>query len=253
MGTPYNYYHGWPPTTWSDWGDRRPWNPTTSEMSTLSVQWITKVSELQPGLLFHARKVDDVFGAHPGTALTVSLVSDRESCRLVDRNTELMLLVTGFELPAPGHPYWHTPLTGEQHTRGDTHDNNLREVYEYVGRTSGLPIRAGLTVHTSCGTWSSWPPHAFEAQSLLAPAPLYPGFKELFAYITQPAGMWGIQISSPGAPDTRYKAGVDVIRDREIRPVVLGAHPVVAAPGVKLAYLWVYTHIGREKFGVDEA
>jgi 5-deoxy-D-glucuronate isomerase len=229
-----------------DWMDSRSYCNITP---ALHAKWITRTSELEPGLLFYANEANDIFGPNPEVALTASLVSDHESyCIETDFSAELMLLVTGFKLPAPGHVNWSTVFTGEQHTRGNVRDGNLREVYEYVGCNSGLPIRAGLTVHTYSGTWSSWPAHEFETQSLMAPTPLYPRFEEVFAFVTQPMGMWGIQVSSPARTDTRYEAGVRAFTDRQITYPILGAHPVVAAPGTRLAYLWIYTG-GLNKFG----
>jgi len=228
-------------------GNLGPWS-ITSPKPTLRAKWITRASELEPGLLFYADQFTDVFGSDPQVAVTASLVTDHESYKLdTDFNVELMLLVTGFKMPAPGDELWNFTFMGEKHTRGSERDGNLREVYEYVGHDSGLPVRAGLTVHSGRGSWSSWPAHEFETQSLMAPVALYPNFQEVFAFITDPMGMWGIQVNSPARTDTRYDAGIDAFVDKQISYPVLGAHPVVAAPGTRLAYLWCYEG-GLEKF-----
>lgn len=121
---------------------------------------------------------------------------------------------------------------------GSTH----RLVYHYVRKEHALPVRAGLTVHSQAGTWSSWPPHEFEVSAYAAPLGVFSNFEEVFAYITDPPDSWGVQVVFPvkGEKEALFFA------DRSTFNVPLGAHPVVAAPEARLAYVWVYSG-GREK------
>ena len=145
----------------------------------------------------------------------------------------------------------NTRFTFTPHDRGSRRDGTARTVYEYVDMYSCLPIRMGLTVHETLGSWSSWPPHEFEAEALRAPLPLFAEFYEEFAFVTQPAGMWGLQLRRDGRRSNNhdYESMINVVRDLSITSVALGSHPVVAGPGTKMAYFWCYSAIeGWEKF-----
>src|SRR3990167_9806812 len=130
------------------------------------------------------------------------------------------------------------------HLVGDAKDGTLRQVYVLdIGNKAN--IRAGLTVHVGNGSWSSWPPHKFESEAMLAP--VKPRFEELFAYVTRPSGGWGVQIIN-NVDDV----STELLSDREIKDIPLSSHPVVAGPGIQLAYFWGYTsNNGRqtEKIG----
>lgn len=138
--------------------------------------------------------------------------------------------------------------------KGDPDDGSARLVYPLLNSPL-LPFRAGLTVHQARGSWSSLP-HEFEREEILTPRPA--PFYEKFCYITEPAGGWGIQTrighlyneylpksdiypySMYGTRDFETVNDIVVIRDRDILDIPLGSHPVVASPGMRLAYIWVY-------------
>lgn len=119
---------------------------------------------------------------------------------------------------------------------GDPARGALRRVYEFIGKESGADLRLGLTIHEAFGTWSS-EPHSFELEALKSLKPMR--FWEEFAYITQPANEWGIQMRQ-GFLNGQLIQDIQPIRDRDILDIPLGVHMVTAAPGVKLAYIWVY-------------
>jgi hypothetical protein len=127
--------------------------------------------------------------------------------------------------------------------RGEASENTGRWVFEYLTRESGCGVRAGLTIHVEPSSWSSWPPHDFEQRDLSSPLPLFPYFYEEFVYVTLPPNGWGLQVQAGHAGGREVSA----FRDREIRGIRMGSHPVVAAPGVRLAYFWAYAG-GEEKF-----
>lgn len=105
-----------------------------------------------------------------------------------------------------------------------------------------INLRAGLTIHDGYGTWSSWPTHEFEARALASPANTFPNFSEVFAFVTDPVGGWGLQ-TLVGKNGTQIRA----VADREIVTIPISLHPVVGAPDVRMAYFWAYTN-GGEKF-----
>lgn len=121
--------------------------------------------------------------------------------------------------------------------KGTDEANTRRKVWEIIGVKSGLPFRAGLTVHQNRGSWSSTP-HSFEKEALLSPKPI--GFWEQFAYITNPAHGWGIQ-TRIGRIAGQMIDDIVTIGDRDMLSIPLGSHPVIAGPDYQLAYFWVYT------------
>lgn len=136
-----------------------------------------------------------------------------------------------------------------RHNRGDKKKGNDRTVLSIiraadgVKTSDGLIVHAGVTIHDRRGTWSSYPPHGFEqaAMAELAPRP----FIEYFAYLTDPPGLWGIQTTF----NHETGAFAEIFQDRDIKRIPLGPHPVVARPGVRLSYVWVYAAPpGMDKF-----
>lgn len=122
-------------------------------------------------------------------------------------------------------------------------DAYLRTVYIFRG-TEEFGFHAGLTVHSAPGTWSSYPPHKFEAESILSPSyGPYKAFREKFAYITDPPGGWGLQIVVTGN-EGKFS---HIWSDRDIVDIPLSNHAVVAGPETIAAYFWLYTG-GGEKF-----
>lgn len=99
----------------------------------------------------------------------------------------------------------------------------------------------GVTVHSGPGSWSSWPPHKFERDSLLAPLG-YRDFFEKFAFVTDPPSQWGLQMVM-GKTASEAK----IIQDRDIVTIPLSSHPVVGGPECRMAYVWAYTG-GENKF-----
>jgi 5-deoxy-glucuronate isomerase len=93
----------------------------------------------------------------------------------------------------------------------------LRRVRTYV---SEGPLIVGETLNPP-GLWSSYPPHRHEHE-------------EIYLYRFDPPDGFGMQMRSESDADER---GV-VVRDGRIERIGSGWHPVVAAPGATLYYLW---------------
>jgi len=93
----------------------------------------------------------------------------------------------------------------------------LRRVRTYV---DAGPLIVGETLNPP-GLWSSYPPHRHEHE-------------EIYLYRFDPPDGFGMQMRSESDADER---GV-VVRDGRIERITSGWHPVVAAPGATLYYLW---------------
>jgi 5-deoxy-glucuronate isomerase len=107
------------------------------------------------------------------------------------------------------------PAEVEDEERGE--GATFRRVRTYV---SAGPLIVGETVSPP-GLWSSYPPHRHEHE-------------EIYLYRFDPSDGFGMQMRSESDADER---GV-VVRDGRIERITSGWHPVVAAPGATLYYLW---------------
>jgi 5-deoxy-glucuronate isomerase len=93
----------------------------------------------------------------------------------------------------------------------------FRRVRTYV---SEGPLIVGETLNPP-GLWSSYPPHRHEHE-------------EIYLYRFDPPDGFGLQMRSESDVDERAV----VVRDGRIERITSGWHPVVAAPGATLYYLW---------------
>jgi 5-deoxy-glucuronate isomerase len=89
------------------------------------------------------------------------------------------------------------------------------------------------------GNWSSYPPHRHDRHN----PPEEVDLEEVYLFRTDPAGGFGVQL--------RYELDGDraeetfMVRDDDIAVIRTGFHPVVAASGYELYYLWVMAGEGR--------
>ncbi len=89
----------------------------------------------------------------------------------------------------------------------------------------------GETVHNGTGTWSSFPPHRHDRNSADEVR-----LEEVYYYRLQPAD--GFAMQARYDTDTG-KDDLWMVRDGEAAAITAGFHPVVAAPGHRLWYLWI--------------
>lgn len=83
------------------------------------------------------------------------------------------------------------------------------------------PLIAGETINPP-GGWSSYPPHRHD------------DFEEAYLYRFQPRGGFGLAAQYDD-PDDREAF---VVHDGDVTRIRRGYHPVVAAPGYAMAYIW---------------
>jgi 5-deoxy-glucuronate isomerase len=102
-----------------------------------------------------------------------------------------------------------------------------------MGNDSDIPqnLIVGETINPP-GNWSSSPPHKHDVDDL----PMESKLEEVYFYKLKPQQGFGLQriYSDDGDLDEAY-----VIRDGDTVAFPRGYHPVVAAPGYQLYYLWV--------------
>jgi 5-deoxy-glucuronate isomerase len=88
------------------------------------------------------------------------------------------------------------------------------------------------------GNWSSYPPHRHDRHD----PPREVALEEVYLFKVDPPGGFGVQI--------RYEESGEeeafLVRDDDIAVIGSGFHPVVAAAGYSLYYLWVLAGDGRE-------
>jgi 5-deoxy-glucuronate isomerase len=87
------------------------------------------------------------------------------------------------------------------------------------------------------GNWSSFPAHKHDREA----PPDEVRLQEVYLFKVHPAGGFGVQV--------HYEEGVEeafVVHDEDVALIRTGYHPVVAAPGYSLYYLWIMAGDGRQ-------
>jgi 5-deoxy-glucuronate isomerase len=88
------------------------------------------------------------------------------------------------------------------------------------------------------GNWSSYPPHRHDRHNPPEEAEL----EEVYLFKVDPPAGFGVQMLYDERGDER----AFVVRDDDVAAIRHGYHPVVAASGYALYYLWVLAGQGRE-------
>jgi len=94
----------------------------------------------------------------------------------------------------------------------------------------------GETINPS-GNWSSYPPHKHDRQA----PPEEVALEEVYFYRLRPKHGFGVQVVYADGEERAL-----VVHDGDVVAIPSGYHPVVAAPGYELYYLWVMAGQGRE-------
>jgi 5-deoxy-glucuronate isomerase len=115
--------------------------------------------------------------------------------------------------------------------------NFARAVRDIVPATRpGLRLLVGETLNPP-GNWSSSPPHKHDRDA----APEEAQLEEVYLFRVDPAQGFGLQLSYDGADERAFR-----VRDLDVAAIPAGYHPVVAAPGYRLYYLWGLAGSGRQ-------
>ncbi len=128
---------------------------------------------------------------------------------------------------------------GEQRIADVGEGNWSRSVRTILGpEHSAQRLLVGETINPA-GNWSSYPPHRHDRHN----PPEEVDLEEVYLFKTNPAGGFGVQIRYELDGDQAEEAFL--VRDDDIAVIRTGFHPVVAASGYELYYLWVMAGEGR--------
>jgi 5-deoxy-glucuronate isomerase len=149
------------------------------------------------------------------------------------------LLASVFQAHAPesgGEPYAILPAEVKSVERG--RGNFARRVRDILpAERPATRLLAGETLNPP-GNWSSSPPHKHDRHA----PPEEAALEEIYLFRVQPEQGFGLQHS--------YHAGGAArtfpVEDLDVVAIPAGYHPVVAAPGYDLYYLWCLAGEGRE-------
>jgi 5-deoxy-glucuronate isomerase len=115
--------------------------------------------------------------------------------------------------------------------------NFAREVRDIVPASRpGRRLLVGETLNPP-GNWSSSPPHKHDRDAPPDEAKL----EEIYLFRIDPPQGFGLQLSYDRDDDHAFR-----VRDLDVAAIPAGYHPVVAAPGYRLYYLWGLAGTGRE-------
>jgi 5-deoxy-glucuronate isomerase len=142
-----------------------------------------------------------------------------------------------------GAPYVIAPDDVDVATRG--RDSFEREVHTILDtRKPAAALMAGETFNVP-GAWSSYPPHKHDVND----PPRQARLQEVYHFRIDPPQGFGIQrIYS-------VERGLNeafVVEDGDTVVIPFGYHPVVAAPGYRLYYLWALAGDGRDLRVVED-
>jgi len=138
-----------------------------------------------------------------------------------------------FTAPPAGPRPLHVVRPAEVSERSVGRDAWARRVRSVVDQRTASRLLVGETVNQP-GAWSSYPPHKHDSHVPGREVPM----EEVYHFFLRPPGGFGLQMvyTAPDAPQPfehiyRVRQGDTVVIPR-------GYHPVVAAGGYHLAYLW---------------
>jgi 5-deoxy-glucuronate isomerase len=121
----------------------------------------------------------------------------------------------------------------------------LREVHDILdeGRPAARLV-VGETFNAP-GNWSSYPPHKHDTPR----GELEACLEELYYFQVEPEQGFGVQLlyTADGELDEAYR-----VRQGDVTLLPRGYHPVAAAPGYRLYYLWVMAGEGRRLRPFDD-
>jgi len=112
--------------------------------------------------------------------------------------------------------------------------NWSRRVYTSIGdNVRAQRLIVGETLNPP-GNWSSWPPHKHDVKSLNE-VPL----EEVYFFKIKPSQGFGLQRIYTFPEDNVVFDEVHIVENNDTVVIPRGYHPVVAAPGYELYYLWM--------------
>ncbi len=111
--------------------------------------------------------------------------------------------------------------------------NWTRQVTSVVDDRIASRLLIGETINPA-GHWSSYPPHKHDANVPSRECPM----EEVYHFFASPPGGFGLQMVYTAPTDPQPFQEIYRVGDRDTVVIPRGYHPVVAAAGYRLAYLW---------------
>ncbi len=129
------------------------------------------------------------------------------------------------------------------HSRG--RENSSREVWDIIdSRIEAEHLVIGETINLP-GNWSSYPPHKHEIHN----PPYECKLEEIYFFkMSNPSGFWFQRIYT----DDRSVDEAFSIEENDTVVIPKGYHPVAAAPGYSLYYLWILAGEERKLIPNDD-
>ena len=178
-----------------------------------------------------AMRAGDVF---EGAADAV-YVPPSQALELVSRRDALVAVAAA---PLADRPAGRARLIGstEQSVRTAGTGNWSRSIRTILGPDDDAGrLLVGETINPP-GNWSSYPPHKHDRHA----PPDEVALEELYYYRFKPETGFGVQLIYNDRDESAR-----IVRDGDVVAIPSGYHPVVAAPGYSLYYLWVMAGEGR--------
>ncbi len=217
-----------------DLGDGEAWE-SRSDLEVLAVVLSGTVDVAVDGRdLGEAGERRSVFDG-PGHAVYVPAHS---AVRLTARRGSAALAVVSAPRSSspPGAPRVIAPA--DQRVTETGRGNWSRSVRTVLGpEHPASRLLVGETVNPP-GHWSSYPPHKHDVQA----PPDEVRLEEVYLFKVDPPGGFGVQLRyEEDGPEEAL-----VVHDGDVAVIGSGYHPVAAAPGYALYYLWAMAGEGRE-------
>jgi 5-deoxy-glucuronate isomerase len=178
-----------------------------------------------------AMRVGDVFES----AADAAYVPPGQALELVSRRDALVAVAAA---PLADRPAGRARLIGstEQSARTAGTGNWSRNIRTILGPDDDAGrLVVGETINPP-GNWSSYPPHKHDRHA----PPDEVALEELYYYRFKPETGFGVQLIYNDRDESAR-----IVRDGDVVAIPSGYHPVVAAPGYSLYYLWVMAGEGR--------
>jgi 5-deoxy-glucuronate isomerase len=170
----------------------------------------------------------DTVYAPPGTATTLTANGD---------GAVQVAVAEAVAEPTPDAPPARVIRSTDQRIADVGQGNWSRTVRTILGpEDAAVRLLLGETINPP-GNWSSYPPHRHDRHD----PPREVNLEEVYLFKVDPPGGFGVQI--------RYDLGgaeeAFLVSDDDVAVIRAGFHPVVAASGYALYYLWVMAGEGR--------
>ena len=179
-----------------------------------------------------ATRAGDVFESPPDAAY----VPPARALELVARGDAAVAVAAAPLADAPAGPArLIRPIEQEIRTAGTGNWSRTIRTILGPGDDAGRLV-LGETINPP-GNWSSYPPHKHDRHA----PPEEVALEEVYYYRFKPDGGFGVQLIY----DDRDERAL-IVRDGDVVAIPSGYHPVVAAPGYTLYYLWVMAGEGRQ-------